>query len=244
MKVEVLFFATLREMAGKDADTVILPSDETTVRQFREFLMTRYPKLSDHLPTSITAINEEFAFDNDVIRDQDRVAFFPPVSGGHSFPTHISTTDKPICHAELLSSITTPETGAVCLFSGVVRGKTASSVSNETLDLIETMFLEYEAYVPMAERKMNQVIAEIRKSWPKVQGIAIVQRVGHLSVGEPTVLIACASAHRNDGCFEAARYGIDRLKEIVPIWKKEHRPDSDAWVEGIYQPQRTDRQNE
>ena len=244
MKVEVLFFATLREMAGKGSETVILTSDETTVRQFREFLMTRYPKLADHLSTSITAINEEFAFENDIIRDQDRVAFFPPVSGGHSFPTYISTTEKPICHDELLSSITTPETGAVCLFSGVVRGKTANNVSNETIDLIETTFLEYEAYVPMAERKMNQVIAEIRKSWPKVQGIAIVQRVGHLSVGEPTVLIACASAHRNDGCFEAARYGIDRLKEIVPIWKKEHRPDSEAWVEGIYQPQRTDRQNE
>ena len=244
MKVEVLFFATLREVVGREADTIILPSDETTVRQFREYLMIRYPKLSDHLSASIAAVNEEFAFENDVIRDQDRVAFFPPVSGGHSFPTHINTTDKPICHDELLSSITTPETGAVCLFSGVVRGKTASVISNETIDTIETTFLEYEAYIPMAERKMNQVIAEIRKSWPKVQGIAIVQRVGQLSVGEPTVLIACASAHRNDGCFEAARYGIDRLKEIVPIWKKEHTPVTESWVEGNYQPQRSDRQNE
>ena len=75
-----------------------------------------------------------------------------------------------------------------------------------------------------------------------MQGIAIVQRIGQLAVGQPTVLIACASAHRDSGCFEAARYGIDRLKEIVPIWKKEFGSEGELWVEGSYQPQRTDRQ--
>ena len=80
----------------------------------------------------------------------------------------------------------------------------------------ETVYLEYEAYVPMAEAKMKQVADEIRERWPTVEGIAIIQRVGKLYPKTPTVLIACTAAHRDTGVFEAARYGIDRLKEIVP----------------------------
>src|SRR5439155_1294872 len=124
-------------------------------------------------------------------------------------------------------TITSPETGAVCIFSGAVRGQTKVGA-----DKLETTRLEYEAYEPMAVVKMQQVAAEIRERWPLVQGIAIVQRIGRLEVGEPTVLIACAAGHRDQGCFEAARYGIDRLKEIVPVWKKEVRPDGSSWVEG------------
>ena len=89
--------------------------------------------------------------------------------------------------------------------------------------------------------KWGRSLAEIRARWPEVQGIAIVQRTGQLVAGQPTVLIACASAHRASGCFEAARYGIDRLKEIVPIWKKEFGSEGELWVEGSYQPQPADR---
>jgi molybdopterin synthase catalytic subunit len=92
----------------------------------------------------------------------------------------------------------------------------------------------------MAEAKMKQVAAEIRERWPAVQGIAIVQRVGRLNVGEFTVLIAVSAGHRDQGVFEAARYGIDRLKEIVPVWKKEIGPGGEQWVEGHYHPAPTD----
>jgi len=105
----------------------------------------------------------------------------------------------------------------------------------------ETEFLEYEAYEPMAIAKMKQVAQEIREQFPKVQGIAMAQRLGKLAVGQNTVLIACSSAHRTDGCFEAARYGIDRLKEIVPVWKKEVGPDGAMWVEGDYVPDESDK---
>jgi molybdopterin synthase catalytic subunit len=88
----------------------------------------------------------------------------------------------------------------------------------------------------MAEAKMAQVAEEIRQRWPAVEGIAIVQRVGRLESGTPTVLIACSAAHRDSGVFEAARYGIDRLKEIVPVWKKEIGPQGETWVEGKYHP--------
>lgn len=119
----------------------------------------------------------------------------------------------------------------MCLFSGFVRGQTRREGH-----MPQVTVLEYEAYEAMAHAKMHQVADEIRARWPLVQGIAIVQRVGRLSVGQTTVLIACASAHRDDGCFEAARYGIDRLKEIVPVWKKEIGPAGETWIEGQYRP--------
>ncbi|MCH7567421.1 MAG: molybdenum cofactor biosynthesis protein MoaE, partial [Nitrospirae bacterium] len=93
----------------------------------------------------------------------------------------------------------------------------------------------------MAEAKLQQVSDEIRKEWPAVEGIAIVQRLGHLEPGTPTVLIACSAGHRDTGVFEAARYGIDRLKQIVPIWKKEVGPSGEFWSEGEYRPEPMDR---
>jgi molybdopterin synthase catalytic subunit len=83
---------------------------------------------------------------------------------------------------------------------------------------------------------MKQVADEIRAKWSVIEGIAIVQRIGKLYPKTPTVLIACTAAHRDTGVFEAARYGIDRLKEIVPIWKKEVSLDGQFWVEGDYTP--------
>ena len=88
----------------------------------------------------------------------------------------------------------------------------------------------------MAEAKMLQVAEEIRDKWPTVEGIAIIQRIGRLYPRTPTVLIACTASHRDTGVFDAARYGIDRLKKIVPVWKKEITPEGDEWVEGEYIP--------
>jgi molybdopterin synthase catalytic subunit len=86
----------------------------------------------------------------------------------------------------------------------------------------------------MAEAKMNQVAEEIRTRWNTIEGIAILQRIGCLYPRTPTVFIACTAAHRDTGLFDAAHYGIDRLKEIVPVWKKEIGPKSEEWVEGTY----------
>ena len=137
--------------------------------------------------------------------------------------------------SRLLDEIILPSTGAACVFTGMVRART------ERGDPHDTDHLEYEAYSPMAEDKMKQVAEEIRQRWPSVEGIAIVQRIGHLEPGTPTVLIACTAAHRDTGVFEAARYGIDRLKQIVPIWKKEVSPEGEIWVEGDYHPDEHDR---
>ena len=146
------------------------------------------------------------------------------------FPTIFSITEDEIDLNDLLARITLSSTGAAAIFAGMVRGKTSRGEAHET------EFLEYEAYTPMAEAKMKQVAEEIRAKWPVVEGIAIVQRIGRLFPKTPTVLIACTAAHRDTGVFDAARYGIDRLKEIVPIWKKEVSPGGEFWVEGDYIP--------
>lgn len=145
-------------------------------------------------------------------------------------PTVYAITEEAIDLNALLDRITLPTTGAAAVFTGMVRGETRRGEAHRTL------YLEYEAYKPMAEAKMRQVAAEIRARWPAIEGIAIVQRIGRLYPRTPTVLIACTAAHRDTGVFEAARYGIDRLKEIVPVWKKEVGPEGQEWVEGDYRP--------
>ena len=146
------------------------------------------------------------------------------------FPTIFSITESEIDLNDLLAQITLTSTGAAAIFTGMVRGVTKRG------DAHETEYLEYESYIPMAEAKMKQVADEIREKWPIVEGIAIVQRIGRLYPRTPTVLIACTAAHRDTGVFDAARYGIDRLKQIVPIWKKEVGPKGEEWVEGEYFP--------
>lgn len=145
-------------------------------------------------------------------------------------PTVFAITEDEIDLNALLARITLVSTGAAAIFTGMVRGETKRGEERQT------EYLEYEAYIPMAEEKMKQVADEIRAQWSAVEGIAIVQRIGKLYPRTPTVLIACTAAHRDTGVFEAARYGIDRLKEIVPIWKKEVSPDGGFWIEGEYAP--------
>lgn len=147
-----------------------------------------------------------------------------------SLPTIFSITESEIDLNDLLAKITLTSTGAAAIFTGMVRGVTTRDHPHET------KYLEYESYIPMAEAKMKQVADEIREKWPVIEGIAIVQRIGRLYPKTPTVLIACTAAHRDTGVFDAARYGIDRLKEIVPVWKKEVSPNGEEWVEGDYIP--------
>jgi len=229
MRVNILFFASLKDRAGT-RQVEFETTEPVTVAELKSQLVFRFPGIEPLLPNCLVSVNQQFAFDEDGIAEGAEVAFFPPVSGGSGFPTITRVEEGQLNLDELVASITLPTTGAACVFTGMVRGKTARG------DAHETVSLEYEAYIPMAEAKMVQVADEIRQRWPAVEGIAIVQRIGHLMPGTPTVLIACSAAHRDTGVFEAARYGIDRLKEIVPVWKKEIGPQGEVWVEGKYHP--------
>ena len=129
---------------------------------------------------------------------------------------------------EVISSMAAISTGAVVSFTGLVRGIT------ERRDHPETTHLEYEAYKPMAEKKLNQIATEIRGRWKSIESITLIQRVGKLFPGDIAVVIACSASHRDTGVFEAASYGIERLKEVVPIWKKEFGAQGESWVEGAH----------
>jgi molybdopterin synthase catalytic subunit len=231
--VEVLFFATLKERFGQNRICLSL-NDESTVADLKKRLSEMKPLASATIDRALVSINQEFAFLEDDIPPDAVVALFPPVSGGGELPTVVAVTATTIGLDDLLARITLPTTGAACLFTGMVRGETVRDNPHQTV------YLEYEAYTPMAEVKMRQVVEEIRHRWPAVEGIAVIQRVGHLDPMTPTVLIGCTAAHRDTGVFEAARYGIDRLKEIVPVWKKEVGPGGEEWVEGEYIPTRND----
>jgi molybdopterin synthase catalytic subunit len=125
----------------------------------------------------------------------------------------------PVSVDDVVARLGDPAVGAVSTFVGVVRGETGGR---------ETLYLEYEAYPEMAERELRRIAEEIREHWRTVQEVAIVHRIGRLEVGETIVVIAVSSAHREE-LFDATHYAIDRLKEIVPIWKKEMGPDGSEW---------------
>jgi MoaE-MoaD fusion protein len=148
------------------------------------------------------------------------------------YPTILDITAQPIDLDALQAAVTTPEDGAVVLFTGTVRGKTGQAMTQQ---------LEYEAYSQMAVDKLRQVADEMREKFADIHGIALVQRIGEMAVGVPTVAVVVSAGHRGSGAFEAARFGIDRLKQIVPVWKKETRPDGSSWIEGDYTPNATDK---
>jgi len=132
----------------------------------------------------------------------------------------IRLTHEPIDFHALTESVRSPHCGAVALFLGTVRDLTGEAV---------TVFLDYEAYPPMAEKKLAEIEAEVRRRWP-VGEVAMEHRLGRLVVGDVSVAVAVSTPHRAQA-FEACRYAIDTLKELVPIWKKENAPDgSGEWV--------------
>ena len=235
MRIRVLYFASLRQRLGFSEEALDLP-EAATVAHLKDAVALAHPEVADTLRTAIASVNREFALPEESLHPADEVALFPPVSGGaQAAPTHLRVTEEALDFNALLASIILPTTGAACVFSGMVRGQSDDEPPRATERL------EYEAYAPMAEAKLRQVAQEIRARWPSVEGIALVQRVGRLDAGTPTIIVACSAAHRDGGVFEAARYGIDRIKEIVPVWKKEVGPGGEIWIEGHHTPGVEDR---
>lgn len=128
-------------------------------------------------------------------------------------------TDQPIKLDEPIALVTKREAGAINSFIGTVREFTKGK---------RTLYLEYQAYIPMAEKKLAQIGAEIKEKWPEAD-TAIVHRIGKLDISDIAVVIAVSTPHRDDS-YQASRYAIERIKEIVPIWKKEHWEDGEMWI--------------
>ena len=212
----MLLFAALREAVGQKQLELELPAD-ATLAQLIARLEREHELLVRYRGRLLVSLNEERAALETQLGDGDEVALLPPVSGG-SDRAWIDT--RPLSMDALLAEVTGPEMGGVVTFTGIVRNEARGA---------EIDHLEYEAYAPMAERELRKIRDEAASRWPLVR-LAIAHRVGRLAIGEAAVMIAAAVPHRPEA-FEACRFAIDRLKQTVPIWKKEFATSGAYWVE-------------
>ena len=221
MLVKCLFFATLKDIVGSRQMSFDLPQG-TTVGGLLTRLEESYPRIKGYRPVLLTALNEEYVDSGAAIAEGDEVAIFPPVSGGSGGVNEtFQITREPIDAQKVARWLQRPEDGAVCVFEGVVRNNSKGKA---------TRYLEYEGYEPMALKKMEEIGRFVRQGW-EIDGVGIVHRLGRMEIGETSVAIIITSAHRK-AAFDACHYAIDRLKKIVPIWKKEFFEDGEVWIEG------------
>ncbi|MGD0957747.1 MAG: molybdopterin converting factor subunit 1 [Candidatus Acidiferrales bacterium] len=223
MRVRVLFFGQLKEITGVAQEEAEL-SDGARVEDVFERYERRFPKLTGFRASIAASVNQAYASWRAPLSSGDEVAFLPPVSGGQQAAVAediFRLVREPIQPREIVESLKAPEDGAVVVFDGFVRNNFKGR---------QTLYLDYEAYEPMACAKMREIGAEIRAKFP-VHRLAIVHRLGRLEIGETSVLIAVSSPHR-DAAFDACRYAIDTLKRAVPIWKKEYFTGGAVWAEG------------
>jgi molybdopterin converting factor subunit 1 len=229
MRVKVLFFGMLKEIVGRTEEQVELAPGAQLSTVFDHYA-GQFPRLQDLAGSIVIARNREFAIRSTAVMEGDEVAFLPPVSGGSDRYTHEITDSRgnfyaltrlPIDSRDLIDRIVCGEDGAVITFDGIVRNNTKGR---------PTRFLDYECYEAMAVKMMADIGADIANSF-EIGRIAMAHRLGRLEIGETSVTIVVSAPHRK-AAFAAALEGINRLKRLVPIWKKEYFADGEVWVEG------------
>ncbi|HZI14968.1 MAG TPA: molybdopterin converting factor subunit 1 [Myxococcus sp.] len=214
--VTVLYFAAARERAGLSREALEVP-EGASVREVLQAITAKHPALAPLLPHLRVAVDQEFVGLDAPVRAGAEVALIPPVAGGS--PGLFSVVDRPLRLEEVVEAVGGEAYGGLVTFSGSVRNQTKGR---------RVLRLEYEAYAPMAEKKLAEIGAEAAAQWPGAR-LAIVHRVGTLVPGELAVVIAAAAPHRKEA-FRACEHAIERLKQDVPIWKKEFFEDGDVWV--------------
>ena len=219
--VRARLFARLREQAGTDAESVEV-SVGSTVADVYDALRKSHPALDPNRESVRAAVNQEFAEWDVIVADGDEVAFIPPVSGGaHPVGVFFEITTDPLDARRLEAAVAHKGAGAICTFTGIVRDSSRGR---------QVTHLEYEAYADMAKAEMRKIAGEIAERWPAAR-VAFAHRTGRLEIGEASVVVSVSCPHRAEA-IDACRLGIDRLKESVPIWKKEHASDGTFWIEG------------
>jgi molybdopterin synthase catalytic subunit len=221
MQITLRFFANHREIVGQAEQTRTLEPG-TTMGMLWEQLIGEYPRLQSYTGRVLLAVNQEFGTAATELHDGDEVAFIPPVSGGSSdLPELFVITAAPLDPAPLVALVQTPADGAVVTFAGVARDNFGGRA---------TARLSYEAYTEMAVPVLRQIASEAQARW-EIGRVAVHHRIGVLEIGETAVLVVVAAPHRH-AAFEAAEYIMDRIKEIAPIWKREHWADgTEEWRE-------------
>ncbi len=217
--IQLRYFAVLREHLGRSEETLDVPVGTTTSEAYA-LVTADQPRLAGLRRSMMLMVNEEYVRGDHMLADGDELAFIPPVSGGDSqLPKLFLVTAEELDPRVVESLVAANDAGAIVTFTGTVR--------NNACDR-DVIALDYEAYVPAAERQLGNIGIEIVERWPSVR-TAIHHRTGYLVPGVASVVIACASPHRAEA-FAAASHAIERIKVIVPIWKKEHYADGSVWI--------------
>ncbi|GEL69784.1 molybdenum cofactor biosynthesis protein D/E [Myxococcus virescens] len=216
VRITVLYFAAARERTGQVRESLDLP-EGSHVRDVLRLLSAKYAALAPLLPHLRVAVDQEFVGPDAPVRDGAELALIPPVAGGA--PGKFLVVDRPLRLEEVVEAVSGESYGGLVTFSGSVRNQTKGR---------RVLRLEYEAYAPMAEKKLAEIGAEAAERFPGVR-VSIIHRVGTLVPGELAVVIAAASPHRKEA-FGGCEYAIERLKQDVPIWKKEFFEDGEVWV--------------
>lgn len=228
MQVTVRLFAGLRERAKTDSIVVTLPDDQgsSTVQDAINAASEQVDGSLEMRGHIMLALNREYVKADHPVKDGDELALIPPVSGGSVLHTglpdnfqNVLITSEPLDPEPLTRHVTTDVDGAVVTFLGVTRNHNAG----RTVD-----YLEYEAYRPMADEQIALIVQEMKSKW-EIGRVAIAHRTGRVDIGETSMVVAVGAAHRRPA-FEAALYFVDRLKEVVPIWKKEHFEGGEVWI--------------
>jgi molybdopterin converting factor subunit 1 len=229
MKLDIHLFAGLVDLLGNTILTIPIDQETISAGELKGLLVKQFPSASQTLTTCFFAVNQAYASEETLLKESDEIALIPPVSGGQG-ETESAETDasshsvlhtitfEPINIETVTAKVIVPNHGASLAFVGTTREFTYGQ---------RTVLLEYEAYQPMALKTMEQIGAEINDKWPGTL-CAITHRLGKVGIGETSVVIAISSPHRSQ-CYEASRYAIERLKQIVPIWKKEIWEDGSEW---------------
>lgn len=222
MKVTIRYFALWRELLGAEREERELAAGTTVGALFDALTATR-PRLAALRDATLLMVNQEYVPAETALRDGDEVVFVPPVSGGSDGGAAggrlFKVVETPLDVTEVIRAVEDPGAGAIVSFTGTVRDHSLGKA---------VLALDYEAYPAAAEKMLARIGAEIEERWG-LRRVAIVHRVGHLAVGEASVMIAVA-APRRAAAFAACEYAIVRLKEIVPIWKKETYTDGAVWI--------------
>lgn len=229
MRIRVLLFGQLKDIVGRTEESLELQPGSSV-----SDLMARYgeefPRFKPMAGSIACSINREYAPASSILHEGDEVGLLPPVSGGspaqteaqeESVSEHCAIVREPIASQRVTDSLKAPEDGATAIFEGIVRNNTRGR---------RTLYLDYEAYEPMALKEMEK-LAETALGQFKIRDVRLIHRLGRLQIGETSVLVVVASAHRG-AAFEACRWLIDTLKKTVPIWKKEYFEDGAVWADG------------
>ena len=225
MRVRVVYLGILKDIAGKSTEFLEL-GDDSRVKDLWVNLVAKYPRLSGFAKSAAVAVNQEYAPAATKLTDGVEVALLPPVSGGNGDardpePPFVQIVHERIVPHDIIPPMERPEDGAIVIFDGIVRNHSRGR---------KTRYLEYEAYEEMALKLMQDLVAQAREKFA-IRNVALIHRLGHLEIGESSVLIAVFSAHRG-AAFDACRWIIDTLKKTVPIYKKEFFEDGAVWADG------------